>query len=226
MNILDICVSEITHQYMAYVEVLQSSRFDLAADYLVMAATLMEIKSRILLPRQPDENEEEEDPRANLIRRLIEYERFKEAALKLDQMMRIGRDIFTVQVALPQMDKVQQHPDVTLQEILQAFSHVLSKADLFTDHHIQRETLSIRERMSKILDVLQPGHFVPFVTLLSQNEGKSGVVVTFIAVIQLVKEMLIEIVQTEEFGAIHVKTKRETDDCEDEKNITMEHSVI
>ena len=183
MDILDIDVSEITKQYMDYIGAVEAMRFELAAEYLVMAATLAEIKSRMLLPRQESEDEEDIDPRAELIRRLQQYERFKQAAEDIDDLPRLER------------------------EILFALQGVLKRADLFTSHHVERERLSTRERMSAILSVLRDDQFVTFESLFTPEEGRLGVVVSFLATLELVKEQLIEVVQAEVLGPIHVRAR-------------------
>ncbi len=207
MNILEIDVSEITRQYMDYIGAVESMRFELAAEYLVMAATLAEIKSRMLLPRQESDDDEELDPRAELIRRLQQYERFKQAAEDIDQMPRVERDTFTGSAALPKMPSSQPHPDVDMQELILALHGVLKRADLFTSHHVEKERLSTRERMSHILSVLQGDRFVTFESLFTVEEGRLGVVVSFLATLELVKEQLIEIVQAEVLGPIHVRAR-------------------
>jgi segregation and condensation protein A len=207
IDILDINVSSITHQYVAYVELMDAMEFELAAEYLVMAAMLAEIKSRMLLPRTSEDEEEEDDPRAALIRRLQEYERFKRAAEDIDEVPRMGRDTFQASVYPPDLEKERTHPDVDMKEILIALAAVLKRAEMFESHQVQKEKLSTRERMSQVLGALQGKHFVPFVSLFSINEGRLGVVVTFLAVMELVKESLVEIVQTDAFGPIHVKAK-------------------
>lgn len=207
IDILDINVSEITSQYMAYVDLMEAHQFELAAEYLVMAAMLAEIKSRMLLPRSSEEHEEEEDPRASLIRRLQEYERFKQAAVDLDQVPRVSRDVFPVTVAGPDRSLTRLDPDVELQELLLALSEVLRRADMFESHHVSKEKLSTRERMAQVLDTLAHNHFVPFVSLFKAEEGRLGVVVTFLAVMELIKESLVEIVQSESFAPIHVKAR-------------------
>ena len=207
IDILDINVSEITSQYMAYVELMESHQFELAAEYLVMAAMLAEIKSRMLLPRSSEEQEEDEDPRASLIRRLQEYERFKQAAEDLDKVPRVGRNVFPVTAAGPGRNLTRLDPDVELQELLLALSEVLRRADMFESHHVSKEKLSTRERMAQVLDVLAHQHFVPFVSLFKVQEGRLGVVVTFLAVMELIKESLVEIVQSEAFAPIHVKAR-------------------
>ena len=207
MDILDIDVSEITKQYMDYIGAVEAMRFELAAEYLVMAATLAEIKSRMLLPRQESEDEEDIDPRAELIRRLQQYERFKQAAEDIDDLPRLERDNFVASAALPRMPSSQPHPDVELREILFALQGVLKRADLFTSHHVERERLSTRERMSAILSVLRDDQFVTFESLFTPEEGRLGVVVSFLATLELVKEQLIEVVQAEVLGPIHVRAR-------------------
>ena len=207
MDILDIDVSEITKQYMDYIGAVEAMRFELAAEYLVMAATLAEIKSRMLLPRQESEDEEDIDPRAELIRRLQQYERFKQAAEDIDDLPRLERDNFVASAALPRMPSSQPHPDVELREILFALQGVLKRADLFTSHHVERERLSTRERMSAILSVLRDDQLVTFESLFTPEEGRLGVVVSFLATLELVKEQLIEVVQAEVLGPIHVRAR-------------------
>ncbi len=207
IDILDINVSEITSQYMAYVDLLESHQFELAAEYLVMAAMLAEIKSPMLLPRSAEEQEEEEDPRASLIRRLQEYERFKQAAEDLDKVPRVGRNVFPVSAPGPDRNLTRPEPDVELQELLLALSEVLRRADMFESHHVSKEKLSTRERMAQVLDTLAHQHFVPFVSLFKVEEGRLGVVVTFLAVMELIKESLVEIVQSEALAPIHVKAR-------------------
>ena len=207
IDILDIPVAEITRQYMGYVELMKAMQLELAAEYLVMAAMLAEIKSRLLLPRPEALEEDEADPRAELIRRLQEYERFKQAAEALDQLPRLGRDHQLAQAAVPAVSQRVQAPAVDLQELMLALSEVLRRADMFESHHITRELLSTRERMAQVLDRLQGRAFVPFVSLFQAHEGRLGVVVTFMAVLELVKEQLIELVQTEPLAPIHVKVR-------------------
>jgi segregation and condensation protein A len=209
IDILDINVADITDQYMAYVDLMEASQFELAAEYLVMAAMLAEIKSRMLLPRSSADEEDEEDPRAQLIRRLQEYERYKQAAEDLDEIPRLERDLFTADAQTPPMERNAPEPDVDLKEILVSLAMVLRRADMFERHHVQRETLSTREKMSEILVRLSSHHFVPLVSLLMREEGRLGVVVTVLAVMELLKDSLIEIVQTEDFGPIHLKARTE-----------------
>ena len=210
IDILQINVADITAQYIAYVELMDAMQFELAAEYLVMAAMLCEIKSRILLPRNQEVEEDEEDPRANLIRRLQEYERFKQAAEDVDHLPRVNRDIHLASAQAPDRNLTRPDPEVELKEILLALSEVLRRADMFESHQVERERLSTRERMTKVLDTLQNQKtFVPFVSLFTVEEGRLGVITTFMAVMELIKESLIDIVQNENFGAIHVKAKLE-----------------
>jgi segregation and condensation protein A len=209
IDVLDIPVAEITRQYMGYVELMQSVRLELAAEYLLMAAMLAEIKSRMLLPRSSALEEEEDDPRAELIRRLQEYERYKTAAEGLDQLPRVGRDITVPGLEAPQARARKLLPEVSLEELLLSMAEVLRRADMFESHQISRETLSTRERMSAVLEALKGGGFVPFATLFLAEEGRLGVVVTFMAILELIKESLVELVQNEEFGPIHVRARGE-----------------
>lgn len=209
LDILEIDVSRITEQYMQYVELMDAMQFELAGEYLLMAAMLAEIKSRMLLPRSEEHEDDEEDPRAQLIRRLQEYERFKKAAEDIEEMPRMERDTWVGSAAPPQLDREQPEPDVEMRELLLALGEVLRRADMFESHHIQREALSTRERMSQVLERLDGAQFVPFVSLFTAQEGRLGVVVTFLAIMELIKESLVEIVQTESFGPIHVKARSE-----------------
>ncbi len=207
MDILEIDVSEITRQYMDYIGAVESMRFELAAEYLVMAATLAEIKSRMLLPRMTNDEDEEVDPRAELIRRLQQYERFKKAAEDIDALPRMERDTFSCSSVPPKMQSGQIHPDVDLKEMLLALRGVLQRADLFSNHQVERERLSTRERMSHILASLSDDRFVSFESLFTIEEGRLGVVVTFLATLELVKEQLIEVAQVEVLGPIHVRAR-------------------
>ena len=207
LNELEINVAEITRQYMTYIEMMQAIELELVAEYLLMAAMLAEIKSRMLLPRQKTV-EDEEDPRAELIRRLQEYERFKQAAEDIDALPRIGRDVFQASASEPDRTKERPHPEVDMRELIVALADVLKRAEMFESHHVQFEVLSTRERMSQVLDRLRDGQqFVPFVSLFTLSEGRIGVVVTFLALMELIKEALVEIVQSESFGPIHVKAR-------------------
>ena len=207
LDILDIDVAEITRQYLGYIELMASIQLELAAEYLVMAAMLAEIKSRMLLPRQQSEEEDEEDPRAELIKRLQEYERFKQAAEDVDELPRMGRDIHQATAEAPDRDQQRPHPDVDIKELVTALADVLKRSEMFESHQVEMEKLSTRERMSQVMENLRDNQFVPFVALFTLEEGRLGVVVTFLAVMELIKESLVEIVQSESFGPIHVKAK-------------------
>lgn len=212
IDILDIPVAEITRQYMSYVELMKAVQLELAAEYLLMAAMLAEIKSRMLLPRAEGLEAEEEDPRAELIRRLQEYERFKKAAEDLDDLPREGRNFVVPSLPAPEARARKLLPEVELGELLLAMGEVLRRADLFESHQVTREVLSTRERMSQVLERLKEGAFVPFVALFTLDEGRLGVVVTFMAILELVKESLVELVQNEPFSPIHVRARvRDTD---------------
>ena len=205
LDVLDIPLAEITRQYMKYIELMQDLQLELAGEYLVMAATLAEIKSRMLLPRASKVDDSEEDPRAELVRRLQEYERFKRAAEKLDLLPRLDRDVWGAGATLTDRKIVRLIPQVTLQEMLLAFRDVVVRNEMFAHHHVQRELLSVRERMTDIVARLANASFVDFVQLFSPAEGRMGVAVTFIAILELVREGLIDIVQQEPFAPIHVR---------------------
>jgi segregation and condensation protein A len=206
LNILDIPIAEITRQYMQYIEVMTELQLDLAGEYLVMAATLAEIKSRMLLPRAALPGDGlEEDPRAELVRRLQEYERFKQAALRIEAIPRLERDHWIAGAAFVDRRVVRVLPEVTLKEMLLAFRDVAIRSDMFAHHHIRREPLSVRARMSDILASLQADSFVEFVTLFHMAEGRMGVAVTFVAILELLREGLIDIVQSEAYAPLHVR---------------------
>ena len=206
LDILDIPVAEITKQYVEYIGVMQELRFELAAEYLVMAAILAEVKSRMLLPRPPAEDGEEADPRAELVRRLQEYERFKQAAEDLDALPRQDRDTSPVQAHVPDRAAIKLPPPVELKEMLLALHDVLKRAELFSGHAIKREALSVRQRMGDVLGRLEDGRFYRFETLFTAEEGKLGVLVTFLALLELAKEQLLDIVQEAPLAPIYVKS--------------------
>ncbi len=205
LDILDIPVAEITRQYIGYIDVMQEMRFELAAEYLVMAAILAEIKSRMLLPRPPAQEGEEDDPRADLVRRLQEYERFKAAAESIDRLPRMERDTAMVSAHVPERQIIRLPPAVDLREMLLALRDVLRRAELFTHHAIRREALSVRQRMGDVLGRLSDGQFHAFESLFTAEEGRLGVVVSFLSILELAKEMLIEIVQEQPLAAIYVR---------------------
>lgn len=206
LDILDIPVAEITKQYVEYIGVMREMRFELAAEYLVMAAILAEIKSRMLLPRPPSEEGTEEDPRADLVRRLQEYERFKQAAEDLDGLPRMDRDTSAVAAFVPDRASVKLPPPVELKEMLLALHDVLKRAELFTGHSIKREALSVRQRMTDVLDRLSNGSFHRFESLFEPREGRLGVVVTFLSILELAKEHLLDIVQEAPLAPIYLKS--------------------
>jgi segregation and condensation protein A len=207
LDILNIQVADITGQYMQYIDLMKDLQFELAAEYLVMAAMLAEIKSRMLLPRQTEQEEDESDPRAELIRRLQEYERFKSAAIAVDELPRSNRDLWIAKADTPASEKQKPLPEVQLQEMLVVLAGVLKRSDSYASHHVRLEPLSTRERMSQILQRIQnkDDSFLSFISLFDSEEGRSGLIVTFIATLELIKESLIELVQTEPFAPIHVR---------------------
>ena len=208
LDILDIPIAEISRQYVQYIELMKEIQFELAGEYLVMAATLAEIKSRMLLPRSAEGDEEEDDPRAELVRRLQEYERFKKAAVDIDALERLERDVLQASAEVGERPVVTKLPDITLKELLIVFKDALERSTMFAHHHVRREPLSVRERMSAILVTLQSERYVDFQRLFDPNEGRIGVTVTFLAILELVKESLIDIVQAEAFGPIHIRASQ------------------
>ena len=218
LDVLDVPIAEITRQYMEYIELMQDLRLELAAEYLVMAAMLAEIKSRMLLPR-PVEVDDEDDPRAELIRRLQEYERYKQAAEDIDHLPRVGRDLFPVTVEAPEKQVVRKPPEISLQELLIAAKEAITRADMFSHHHVQMEPLSVRERMSRVLESIGETEFTAFTTLFTPEEGRMGVVVSLLAVLELIKESLIELVQSEPFAPIYIKAAGSPAILEDEVQV-------
>jgi len=208
LDILDIPIAEISRQYVQYIELMKEIHFELAGEYLVMAATLAEIKSRMLLPRSADGEEDEEDPRAELVRRLQEYERFKKAAGDIDALERLERDVLQASAEVGERPVVTKLPDITLKELLIVFKDALDRSTMFAHHHVRREPLSVRERMSAILVTLQSERYMDFQRLFDPLEGRIGVTVTFLAILELVKESLIDIVQAEAFGPIHIRASQ------------------
>jgi len=205
LDILDIPLADITKQYMTYIELMQELQLELAGEYMLMAATLAEIKSRMLLPRSGDVTSEEADPRADLVRRLQEYERFKQAAESIDQLPRQERDTWAASAAMALRRPQSRLPQIALQEMILAFRDVVSRAAMFQHHHVQRERLSVRARMTDVLAAVDGGAFLDFIQLFKPEEGRMGVTVTFIAILELMREGLIEIVQTEPYGSLHVR---------------------
>ncbi|MDP6374778.1 MAG: ScpA family protein [Pseudomonadales bacterium] len=205
LDILDISVAEITEQYMRYIDLMQFMQLELAGEYLVMAAMLAEIKSRLLLPR-PESVDDEEDPRGELIRRLQEYEQIKSAAQGITELPRWERDLFAVHVQKPELVRQRADPEVDLRELMVAFANVLQRAELFEHHAVHLEPLSVRERMSNVLAaVSEASDFVPFAKLFTVEEGRRGVVVTFLAIMELIREQLLDLVQNEPFAPIYLR---------------------
>lgn len=211
LDILNVPIAEITKQYMTYIDMMQTLRIELAAEYLLMAAMLAEIKSRMLLPRAT-ESEEEDDPRAELVRRLQEYERFKEAAQNIDELPRVGRETYLTDVELPELKEERPVPEVDLRDMLMAFKDAMARAEMYTHHQVQREALSVRERMSRILSLISADGFTDYTRLFTIEEGRRGVVVTLLALLELVKEQLIDLVQSAPFAAIHIKAVSGSED--------------
>jgi segregation and condensation protein A len=205
LDILDIPIAEITRQYIDYIQLMVELDLELAGEYMLMAAMLAEIKSRMLLPRPQGHDSEEEDPRAELVRRLQEYERYKRAAEDVERLQRLERDVFQATAEVVDRKVVKILPEVTLHEMLFAFKDVVQRAAMFAHHHVQRERLSVRQRMSDVLAVLEGVEFVAFVALFKPEEGRMGVTVTFIALLELVREGLIEIVQAEIYAPLHAR---------------------
>jgi segregation and condensation protein A len=206
LDILDIPLADITRQYMNYIELMQDMQLELAGEYLVMAATLAEIKSRMLLPRSSEAVAEEIDPRADLVRRLQEYERFKQAAENIDHLPRLERDVWPASAQSETRRPPAEPPKVTLEEMISAFKEVVTRAAMFEHHHVQRERLSVRARMTDVLAAVSEATFVEFTRLFKPEEGRMGVTVTFMAILELVREGLLDLVQTEPYGPLHVRS--------------------
>ena len=207
LDILDIPIAGITRQYMEYIDLMKVFRLELAAEYLAMAAMLAEIKSRLLLPR-PESIGDEEDPRAELVRRLQEYERYKQAAERIDELPRIGRDLVEIRAATPHVRMERPQPKVELDDLLAALADVLARAESYRHHRVQMEWLSVRERMSLVLERVQEARFVEFTALFTPREGRQGVVVTLLALLELLRESLVDIVQAKPLGPLHVRAAR------------------
>ncbi len=210
LDIVDIPIAEVTRQYTGYIDMMTTLRMELAAEYLVMAAILAEIKSRMLLPRI-EVAEEEDDPRSDLIRRLQEYERFKQAADDLDALPRLERDIVVATAAAEKPEVLQAPPEVDLREVLLALRDVMARAELMAHHQIQSEPLSVRERMARITELISGSdQFVEFDQCFDLSEGRRGAVVTFLALLELLREHLVDLVQQEQFGMIYLRRPNET----------------
>ncbi|MFT4727512.1 MAG: segregation and condensation protein A [Granulosicoccus sp.] len=213
LDILNIPIADITAQYMKYIGLMETMRFDLAAEYLVMAAMLAEIKSRMLLPRMEELGDDEDDPRAELIRRLQEYERIKKSAITLEELPRLEREHQVLQIVPPEIERDLTPPDITMKELMLALRDVAERAHLSGHHNISRETLSVRARMSHVLAALKIGEFCEFSTLFNPEEGRMGLVVTFLAILELCKDATIDIVQAEPFAPIYLKPRSQSVDA-------------
>lgn len=210
LDIIDLPILPVTTQYMEYVDMMKELKLELAADYLVMAAMLAEIKSRMLLPKPPALDEEEQDPRAELVRRLQEYEAIRQGAQHIAEQPQIDRDQFVLKSSTNAAELVQHAlPEVSVNELALAFAAALKQAELQEHHQVHREKLSTRERMSQILDLLQHSRRLSLTELFRPEEGRQGVVVSFLAILELVKEALVDVVQVEAFSAIHIAAKAE-----------------
>ena len=223
LDILDIPLAEITQQYVDYIEMMNELQLDLAGEYLLMAAMLAEIKSRMLLPRSEEIEEDEDDPRAELVRRLQEYERYKQAAENIGALPRLERDLHQAHAEVTERKVEVKLPDLALKEMLLAFQDVLSRAEMFARLHVQREPLSVRQRMGEILLKLDNERFADFSDLFDPREGRIGIVVTFIALLELLRESVIELVQAEPFSPIHVRAAGKA--REDDANQTAEEQA-
>ncbi|MGA8049464.1 MAG: ScpA family protein [Burkholderiales bacterium] len=204
LDVLDIPMAPLTRQYLEYVEVMRTKNLELAAEYLVMAAMLMAIKSRMLLPRPPAVGDEEEDPRAELVRRLLEYEQMKKAALKLDQLPQAGRDVVAISVWI-EKTVVERLPEVNSQDLAEAWRSLLHRARLVAHHHVSREELSVREHMSSIMRRLREHRVLEFTELFDPSRGVAVLVVNFLALLELARELLVQITQGDGFAPIYVK---------------------
>ena len=206
IDVVDIPILPITNQYVEYINLMQQMHFELASDYLVMASTLAEIKSKMLVPNENDEDEED-DPRANLIKRLMEYQKYKELSLKLDDAPRLNRDTFVVSGILAKFERKDDAPSIDISQLELASQEVLRRAEILASHNIQSETLSVRERMSLILDSINESGTIKFIDCFTHEEGKMGAIVTFLAILEMVKESLIDIIQNEDYSMIYLQSR-------------------
>ena len=221
LDVLDIPIADITKQYVEYIEMMQELQLELAGEYLLMAAMLAEIKSRMLLPRSEESEEDEDDPRAELVRRLQEYERYKKAAEDINALPRMERDYLQVSAEVMDRKIDVKPPDVKMQELLFAFKDVLARAEMFAHHHIQKEALSVRQRMSEVLSTLTSEAFTGFADLFDPQEGRMGVVVTFIALLEFLRERLIDLVQADAFSPIHVRAAATVNGAESDTDAVL-----
>jgi segregation and condensation protein A len=221
LDVLDIPIADITRQYMEYIHLMQELDLELAGEYLLMAAMLAEIKSRMLLPRSAEAGLEEEDPRAELVRRLQEYERFKAAAEDIDRLPRLERDVHQAHAELTHRQVVRIMPEVALQEMLVAFKDVVQRATMFAHLHVRRETLSVRQRMSDVLAQLEGAGLVEFVRLFRPEEGRMGVTVTFAALLELLREGLVDIAQAEPYQPLYVRRAERDPDAPELEDVEI-----
>ena len=224
IDITDIPVADITRQYVEYISLMQEMQLELAGEYLVMSAMLAEIKSRMLLPRSTEIEEDELDPRAELVRRLQEYERYKQAAEDIDALPRLGRDVYQAAAEPPERKIIPMPPEVDLQDLIAAFQDVMKRASMYAHHHVQLESLSVRERMSSVLSKVSSTHFTRFADLFTIEEGRMGVVVSFLAILELVKESLLDLTQTEPYAPIHVKAAARAENTVEIEDMTTEQA--
>ena len=208
IDITDIQILPITNQYIEYINMMRKMQFELASDYLVMAATLAEIKSRMLIPSDA-EDDDEDDPRADLIKRLMEYQKYKDLSTELDLIPRLNRDNFIASGIFNQIEKKQELPKINIDELEHAFLEVLKRAEINASHNINTEVLSVRERMTRVLELLENNEDTVFTDCFDVNEGKMGVVVTFLAILELVKESIIDLIQNDSLSVIYLKVKNE-----------------
>jgi len=225
IDITDIPVADITRQYVEYIGLMHEMQLELAGEYLVMSAMLAEIKSRMLLPRSTEIEEDEADPRAELVRRLQEYERYKQAAEDVDALPRLGRDVYQAAAEPPERKIIPMPPEVDLQDLIAAFQDVMKRASMYAHHHVQLESLSVRERMSSVLSKVDSTHFTRFSDLFTVEEGRMGVVVSFLAILELVKESLLELTQSEPYAPIHVKAAARAENTVEVEDMTTEQAT-
>ena len=207
IDIIDIPILPITNQYVNYINMMQQMQFELASDYLVMASTLAEIKSKMLVPNDV-EDEDEEDPRADLIKRLMEYQKYKDLSEKIDLIPRLNRDTFVISGIMTNFNDTEECPKIELSQLESAFQEVLRRAAIFATHTIESEALSVRERMSNIIDAINNNGTIKFIDCFTFQEGRMGAIVTFLAILEMVKESLIDIIQNDDFSMIYLQVKK------------------
>lgn len=207
IDIIDIPILPITNQYVNYINMMQQMQFELASDYLVMASTLAEIKSKMLVPNNI-EDDDEEDPRADLIKRLMEYQKYKDLSEKIDLIPRLHRDTFVISGIMTNFNNTDERPKIELSQLESAFQEVLRRAEIFATHTIESEALSVRERMSNIIDAINNNGTIKFIDCFTFQEGRMGAIVTFLAILEMVKESLIDIIQNDDFSMIYLQVKK------------------